>query len=66
MVTRNKVIVFDLDDTLYKEIDYLKSAYHEIADWFRDHYDVYAHYTSTSKDAAQKKYDEAVKSGAFN
>jgi hypothetical protein len=31
-----------------------------------DHYDVYAHYTSTSKDAAQKKYDEAVKSGAFN
>ena len=31
-----------------------------------DHYDVYAHYTNTSKDAAQKKYDEAVKSGAFN
>lgn len=26
-----KVIVFDLDDTLYKEIDYLKSAYSEIA-----------------------------------
>ena len=26
-----KVIVFDLDDTLYKEIDYLKSAYKEIA-----------------------------------
>ena len=30
------------------------------------YYDVYAHYTNTSKDAAQKKYDEAVKSGAFN
>lgn len=26
-----KVICFDLDDTLYKEIDYLKSAYWEIA-----------------------------------
>ena len=26
----NKVICFDLDDTLYKEIDYLKSAYREI------------------------------------
>lgn len=26
-----KVVVFDLDDTLYKEIDFLKSAYREIA-----------------------------------
>ncbi|HLF51194.1 HAD-IA family hydrolase [Flavobacterium sp.] len=26
-----KSIIFDLDDTLYKEIDYLKSAYNEIA-----------------------------------
>ena len=26
-----KVVCFDLDDTLYKEIDFLKSAYHEIA-----------------------------------
>jgi putative hydrolase of the HAD superfamily len=25
------VVVFDLDDTLYKEIDYLKSAFHYIA-----------------------------------
>jgi putative hydrolase of the HAD superfamily len=28
---RNKVVVFDLDDTLYNEIDYLKSAYSQIA-----------------------------------
>lgn len=28
--------------------------------------DIYAHYTNTSKETAQKKYDEAVKSGAFN
>ena len=26
-----KIVCFDLDDTLYKEIDFLKSAYHEIA-----------------------------------
>ena len=32
----------------------------------RYYFDVYAHYTNVSKNAAQKKYDEAVKSGAFN
>ena len=31
MSIKKKVIVFDLDDTLYKEIDFLKSAYKEIA-----------------------------------
>ena len=31
-----------------------------------DLYDVYAHYTNATKEGAQKKYDEAVKSGAFN
>lgn len=30
---KKKVFVFDLDDTLYKEIDFLKSAYREIANW---------------------------------
>ncbi len=28
----NRLIVFDLDDTLYKEIDFLKSAYKEISE----------------------------------
>ena len=28
-----RMICFDLDDTLYKEIDYLKSAYREIAEY---------------------------------
>lgn len=28
---RNKFVIFDLDDTLYAEIDFLKSAYFEIA-----------------------------------
>ena len=32
MVTKNNtILVFDLDDTLYKEIDFLKSAFKEIA-----------------------------------
>ena len=30
-VDQNTVIVFDLDDTLYNEIDYLRSAYMELA-----------------------------------
>lgn len=33
MMQKHKVVVFDLDDTLYKEVDYLKSAYREIADF---------------------------------
>ena len=28
---RERVIVFDLDDTLYKEVDFLRSAYREVA-----------------------------------
>lgn len=63
MVTRNKVIVFDLDDTLYKEIDYLKSAYREIADWYCDHYDIYGlwgemlRYYGEKKDVFQEVID---------
>lgn len=34
-----KIIVFDLDDTLYKEKDYLESAYKEIACWIEQNYD---------------------------
>lgn len=30
-INKNDFIIFDLDDTLYKEIDYLKSAYDHIA-----------------------------------
>lgn len=32
-----RVICFDLDDTLYKEIDYLMSAYMEIAEYAAEH-----------------------------
>ena len=31
MTQQSRVVVFDLDDTLYKEQDYLRSAYREIA-----------------------------------
>lgn len=31
MTRQSRVVVFDLDDTLYKEQDYLRSAYREIA-----------------------------------
>ena len=30
---KNKIFIFDLDDTLYKEIDFLYSANREIAGW---------------------------------
>ena len=32
-----RVICFDLDDTLYKEINYLKSAYREVASYATEH-----------------------------
>lgn len=31
--TSNTIVCFDLDDTLYKEIDFVRSAYGAIADW---------------------------------
>ncbi|MFC0605720.1 HAD family hydrolase [Winogradskyella pulchriflava] len=33
-VNKNTVVVFDLDDTLYNELDFLKSAYQSIAQHF--------------------------------
>lgn len=56
----DSVICFDLDDTLYKEIDFVKSAYREIADtvghpntvpqlltWFYEGKNVFAEFIST-------------------
>jgi putative hydrolase of the HAD superfamily len=34
----NRVVCFDLDDTLYKERDYLRSAFREIAAYVTGHY----------------------------
>lgn len=44
-----KVVVFDLDDTLCKEIDYLKSAYREIA-----------HRVSSSQDGEEDIYQHML------
>ena len=38
MTQKSRVVVFDLDDTLYKEQDYLRSAYREIAAKIESHY----------------------------
>ena len=37
MIIVNKVVVFDLDDTLYKEIDFLKSAFLKISFFLSDY-----------------------------
>ena len=36
----NKIVLFDLDDTLYKEIDFVKSAYKYIADYLSHHHNI--------------------------
>lgn len=40
MINNNTHIVFDLDDTLYKEIDFVKSAYNYINNYIRSRYDI--------------------------
>lgn len=40
MMQKHKVVVFDLDDTLYKEIDFLKSAFREIADFINGRFGI--------------------------
>ena len=37
-----KVVIFDLDDTLYKEIDFLKSGYRKVAELVEKHYGIEA------------------------
>ena len=60
----NKVVVFDLEDTLYKEIDFLKSGYHAVADYLTKSFgiqDLYAEmteaYQTGEKDVFQKVLD---------
>ena len=57
----NKVVVFDLEDTLYLEIDFLKSGYHAVADYLSKSvgiHDLYAEmikvYQAGEKDVFQK------------
>lgn len=60
----SKVVVFDLEDTLYQEIDFLKSGYHAVADYLTKTvgiHDLYAEmieaYQAGEKDVFQKVLD---------
>ena len=37
---QGNVVVFDLDDTLYKECDYVASAYNAIDKYLSEHYNI--------------------------
>lgn len=52
-----RVVCFDLDDTLYKEIDYLKSAYREISNYAAEHCDGCS---DSPMILAAKAYDEMI------
>lgn len=63
-MTEDTVVVFDLEDTLYKEIDFLKSGYHAVADYLStslDGCDIYEEmigdYYIGEKDVFQKVID---------
>lgn len=58
---QNKVVVFDLEDTLYQEINFLKSGFHAVADYLSKSigiHDLYAEmmeaYLAGEKDVFQK------------
>ena len=61
----NKVVVFDLEDTLYQEMDFLKSGYQAVADYLSKSVgkdDLYAEmieaYQTGEKDVFQKVLDD--------
>lgn len=53
-----KAVVFDLDDTLYPEEEYVKSGFHAIADAFNDE-DLYARLYSLFKEKKNNVYQRA-------
>ena len=62
---QNKVVVFDLEDTIYKEVDFLKSGYHAVANYLtqicgvRDMYqDMWNAYLAGVEDVFQKVLDD--------
>jgi putative hydrolase of the HAD superfamily len=73
----HKTIVFDLDDTIVKEVDYLKSAFKEISEhldpgnksifsemfrWYQDKEDVFSHLESKYKNAEKTTLIELYRS----
>lgn len=41
MMQKYNVVVFDLDDTLYKEVYFLQSAFREIAEYYQEKFGIY-------------------------
>jgi putative hydrolase of the HAD superfamily len=56
-----KAIVFDMDDTLYYESDYVKSGMHELENWISDKYHVSGFY-----DIAMSFFDTGERKYIFN
>ena len=62
-----KVIVFDLDDTLYDEIDFVKSAFNEVSEYFAKKYnlnnlDIYTSFVDElDKNGRGRIFDETFK-----
>jgi putative hydrolase of the HAD superfamily len=65
---KNKIIVFDLDDTLFYEIDYLISAYRYIASFLEEKYNVPNLFSFMLKTYYDKKnvFDEINKNWSLN
>lgn len=58
----NKVLVFDLDDTLYKEIEFVSSAFNYITEflWLRNRIDISSLAKDLIKDKRITLYDEMM------
>ncbi|MEH7549366.1 HAD family hydrolase [Neobacillus vireti] len=54
-------IVFDLDDTLYKESDYVFSGFRSVDKWLRDFYEIRGFYS-----IATRLFNEGVRKNIFN
>ena len=64
-IMKNKVVVFDMEDTLYKEVEFLKSGYHAVADYLtqtcgvQDLYqEMWSAYLEGVEDVFQKVLDD--------
>ncbi|MDF2714751.1 MAG: HAD-superfamily hydrolase, subfamily variant 1 [Paenibacillus sp.] len=57
----SQVIVFDLDDTLYAESDFVLSGFREVGNWVRD-----VHGISGFYEAAEKLFLDGIRGTIFN
>lgn len=56
-------IIFDLDDTLYLEIEYVRSGFEAVADWVSENVNLDAHAVEA---ALNNLYDSGFKTDTFN